>query len=1324
MHFICLLFLFIFIDVCNATLTPTTASPTAPTLIPTSSTPRVLMYPYTDTGVQGNLGTVEQTTAVCSERAKSLYGLSCRETPLMATYNDSYTIRELYYVYGFPSNAQVYSGVNGVLISNNYRESVHSDTKILVSLQTAGFPPSLPNWWAGYASGEIKPWETTCVRWTSNTPGITAITGSILYTDSHWISNDYEDCTLFNQGVCLCVQGTGTPSTLSPHPPTSSPVTASPTPFPTPPTFSPTPPTFRIQRIFLYPLSGTRNGNLGNRATTTSLCAARASTYGLTCSSTPALLCYTVTDTVANMPNNYGFSSDSPVYSGVNGIQLATSWSASLAGSGTVLLNSLTTGGFPSSSRWSGCSATGTFAPNICLGWLYSGCGFGYLGLVGVLSSTTYEWIGGAGSLECCSNNVVACACISETLSPTKRPTTVVPTQSPTIKIPQRYMYRLKGGSKVSVYKNYQNITFSADKAAPTNLTFTSDTTLTAIAWVYLSYRLYNPVTNTTTTEVYTGACNPAIASPIPGTLYTIPGTYVPLCPTNIKCLSGAACTDNLSPSSLTYTGFPDLRACYCSYIVGDFPISYRPPDITAGTQITAQLFSATMSLTQPLVVPKAGFGLINCASFIDRQIECGLQVQNPAYIPACSSQPIGCYDGTLGYGFGAFWEQNPLYPYPLDVTQWTEAQYRGIVSILNGLVYFDKETGKPVSPLTSEVLTSYFWFNSTTNTTSVITTSLDFSFSSYQTNLIQGDPYIFSMIGKPPLVVNFTKNRMPTAAEIACTPLSLCPTITWASVDTPAFHLAGMEWSSIIQNSSSPISIVLETIEDIPDIVGVEVYNPFGELCGSSYSLTGYKKGSNLTAICLSTPSSGLTYTNMTLTVRLLGQESVYDLPYSTLNGLYLNVPKPDPLSLYLQTNLFTPFQNRTWPLLYSAFYDAYPPTPAVANVKGWPQRQRLNTTYTTYFPFSVTYNYTLVTYISNSTASISAWSNISASILQSNIYPYNAPLAARRSLYQTRPYNASIDHGYIEDVWRTSLSRRYCGADETQCQTFNLGACILQPNKTQRWYNGDRGADYTVYGSEGGCNCFSSFERGYFLYQQFCKVCESGYGPNTLSDLADLIQYSSLVSPLYYNHTGYFPISTSGISISTFRQKYQCRFPYGIDPVTSSLVSDNMCAAHGLMSFTTINKTFSLPSWVNFTGQPIVACKGFSVKYILTQNIENFYLYGNITSPLSLIYTSNNNHIISIISQQGTLEQGILYYNNTIQCSILKWSNGGTAYYKATKTNKPPLQIPIPWTMITLCGDIELSITCINEDLFTPWSITLQGIRYTENPFLLSFF
>jgi hypothetical protein len=76
----------------------------------------------------------------------------------------------------------------------------------------------------------------------------------------------------------------------------------------------------------------------------------------------------------------------------------------------------------------------------------------------------------------------------------------------------------------------------------------------------------------------------------------------------------------------------------------------------------------------------------------------------------------------------------------------------------MNNLTY--ARNGEYVDPFTSDLWNHYWWVNSTSNL-EVVTIPLTFTTpTSYQTYLIQADPFIYQISSIPPPVVDFSLSR------------------------------------------------------------------------------------------------------------------------------------------------------------------------------------------------------------------------------------------------------------------------------------------------------------------------------------------------------------------------------------------------------------------------------------------------------------------------------------------------------------------------------------------------------------------------------------
>jgi len=896
---------------------------------------------------------------------------------------------------------------------------------------------------------------------------------------------------------------------------------------------------------------------------------------------------------------------------------------------------------------------------------------------------------------------------------PTQFPTRF-PSASPTQVESFRLLYKLVAGSQVIVQRNSKNITYSNDDSVPTNITIVPlDNPLVAVAWENLEYRVWDVVSNETTTEVLADPCNPGHPSEIPGTLITqVDGVYA--CPTIQKCILTDDCTDELAPYS-DYSQFPDLRACWCSYDEIEYPGTIAP-DLTVDVEHDLQLFGGTMTVNDPRPDPSNILGPILCNNFIDREINCQFFRSNPEYEFQCEDEPIKCYSQTLGKFFGGFYNQNPKYLYGLNYDEWTLAQYVGIASVMNNLTY--STNGVYVDPFTPQIWTDYLWINSSAST-GVVTADAVFDIGlpgnprAYQVYTIQSDPYLYMGNGKPPPPIDFQGTFFPSIEEAMCieeaiasgptpVPTGTCDAITWNAdaVLNPAYTVAGLEYAFNLETQGGVLSVQVTFTTTTPDITGIEVFDAFGGKCGSVYPENGFVEGDVFVFLCLELPGFEMETSSGSMKIRVLGQSAIYDMPQSNLNSQYMETVT-DPLFPYLDLEVFQSFSGVTWPLVYPYIYDAG----IYTNERKWPQRQRLNTTLLTTIPFTATYNYTTG---SSTGGAATAWSGLSQLILTQNVYPENFALRDVEGEFDVAEINFTSpkDLEYLRNIWQVHLAPRFCGADEVQCQTFSFGECIVESIVKQRWYNGDKDATYEFEGKEGGCLCMAAFSTGFFASEDFCQKCASGYGPNTLADMADTIQYNRLISPVYEDDL--FPLST--ITVSEFEADFICRFPYGVDPVVGSLDSINLCAGHGIVSF--VNSTVE-EDVVLWEDKYYIACTGLSTDngtFVLSTSLTEPY-----TSPFNLMYVLNDN-VISVI---GTLTGASVYltmnYNGlTSECVLL--------------CEDVDVVFPLPWTCSLECLDellFESGITCVNEVFFSRDNVyfeTYQDISYLGNRFLLS--
>lgn len=859
------------------------------------------------------------------------------------------------------------------------------------------------------------------------------------------------------------------------------------------------------------------------------------------------------------------------------------------------------------------------------------------------------------------------CYCIFQitgtpSTSPTNAPTTLNPTASPT-QFPTspennlRYVYQLETGNTIT-FNNVQNPINYLNYGNGLNVNVTTTSTLYPVRWENIRYREYNYLSGTTVTKTLS-ACNPANQAIPPGNT-----TDPELCPYLDMCPNG--CGEDLTPIAGI---FPFLRGCVCEY---DIERRYDIDPIPSGETLfeNFRLVEGTTTTDRESELNLI-FGEVQCNNFIDRTINC--VYGNRGIIMQCQSEPIGCYDGTIGFAFGGFDRQHPTVKYNIPQSEWTDEHYIGIASVINFLHYDGY-----VDPLNPDLLQEYLntWLDDAINDT---ITSIEQTPSSYtyQTDLIQArdSRYRYHTFG----------TKTPSSYQQGCQAgtLANCRNQSYVEVEGTNFGRPGLEYHFTVEN---PLSIEIIPNHE-PKYTAIEVYNQNDELCGST--TIGSSDAINKTYIftCLNTP----TYPATAITVRYIGGESIYDAPEQDLdNNEFISdsfisiLPTLNTLGDYLGDG------GNFTTILLNGFGQAF--NVFAAEVIDLLQINPESTFPTKTITLDKNEIDTNTIYIINTTTTIvdnpelfNSWGNISNTILNTNVYPFNTPLA-RLGYSNTRPINYDTDKEYLYKIWATHLAPRFCGASNTQCQTFNLGNCIYPDESFNRpWQQGDL-TRTDVIGDEGGCVCHNQFERGFYNSALACKTCKNGYGPNTLNEWSDILQYNSLVANLIPDTLpDTHPYNNKTINYKAFKEQIACRLPFGKDPTPASFIDKNICAGHGNIKITNKpSNTYTTRFWDNSYGaNSFPKCQSIFI------NNDEYTLSGNTTDISALIYLNNGNFngnsngdgggVISII-------HGALYLNQTL-CSQIDCQQ----------------TFPYPEWCTYDCGNQNPELFCKNDAIFS---------------------
>jgi hypothetical protein len=386
-----------------------------------------------------------------------------------------------------------------------------------------------------------------------------------------------------------------------------------------------------------------------------------------------------------------------------------------------------------------------------------------------------------------------------------------------------------------------------------------------------------------------------------------------------------------------------------------------------------------------------------------------------------------------LGYAFGLFWDRNPNFPYT-GVLE--EPQLRGIASILNFKHY--SQNGQEADPLNPELMNSYYWLNSSTQTL----------------------PWEFQLIVMPDIIQTRPQNWFlslfsdqnldPTLCLATFSP-SQCEFLTWENLTDVWWKLPGV-W--LIPQTNLTIYPISWGVEGESVFDGVEVWK------------NGEQVYQNLTP-----SSSYLIPINIVLPmqIRLLGG-SIWDIPSSQSSP---SVPfYPDSLWSSLQMGyLQFPFTQLVTTQSRGGFVEG-----------DWPyQNSTPSLNISLKLQFGLTPN---------------LWSPLSENILEKNIYPFNLPLSLDEPLYTVRPINYTLDRDYLIRIWNAHFARRHVSEDG-DCRTFQLGGLVFYEDEgyTQPWFQTPL-QEIPPNGRGGGCRC----ERNSILTLRDdltqCSDCFKGMG------------------------------------------------------------------------------------------------------------------------------------------------------------------------------------------------------------------------------------
>jgi hypothetical protein len=169
--------------------------------------------------------------------------------------------------------------------------------------------------------------------------------------------------------------------------------------------------------ILLYQSSGYYQGNLGGRSGADAKCISSMPTG---CGNARAFISVSAADEIRDMPSNYSFATNKPIYwwnfSTGSGTIMANNWADMLDGS---ILSTYQSGTGSGQYAWTGSYATGALWPDdtyhtfSCFGWTSSDPGTGiymYMGASVVVTQASGEWLG-LNEPRCNISCPIVCIC-------------------------------------------------------------------------------------------------------------------------------------------------------------------------------------------------------------------------------------------------------------------------------------------------------------------------------------------------------------------------------------------------------------------------------------------------------------------------------------------------------------------------------------------------------------------------------------------------------------------------------------------------------------------------------------------------------------------------------------------------------------------------------------------------------------------------------------------------------------------------------------------------------------------------------------------------
>ena len=233
---------------------------------------------------------------------------------------------------------------------------------------------------------------------------------------------------------------------------------------------------------------------------------------------------------------------------------------------------------------------------------------------------------------------------------------------------------------------------------------------------------------------------------------------------------------------------------------------------------------------------------------------------------------------------------------------------------------------------------------------------------------------------------------------------------------------------------------------------------------------------------------------------------------------------------------------------------------------------------------------------------------------VISDHILPYNTPLfnaynATVGAVNKTINFTDPADLLYLEQMYDTYLAPSQC-SDSWECKKFTRHAdnvCVFTSLGYTPWLNGDPAFARGYTGNEGGCQCYNTYDNGYWDFPSMCRQCLAGYGPASQEEWLLAVDYQDqilLAIPDYVELFGSYPVFNTSVFDGTNATTF-CRLP-----VYTSTKETAICGGRGSINVTSSTVELTANVYTDLYDNPLTpAC---------TQILINDSLYLNTNQSI----------------------------------------------------------------------------------------------------------